>query len=296
MRVLVIGATGLLGKVLMEEWDSDSVTGVGLEHVDICDESQISMLFRETRPDWTVLAAAYTDVDGCESNRTRAFQVNCFAAVNVAQEVARSNSKLLFISTDYVFDGAKNSPYETDDPVSPISVYGQSKAEAERLVRNILPDCCLVRTAWLFGTTGRCFPNKILQLADTQSLLKVVQDQVGTPTFNRDLARAIVQLVRADASGIVHVTNTGPCSWYEFAREVLKVGGYTRVEVEAICTENMPRPARRPKYSVLSSASADQHHILMRPWREALRDYFVERQYSAASVPVLAKIANQKSC
>lgn len=278
MRVLVIGSTGLLGRVLMEEWDMDSVTGVGAEHLDICNDSQLSQLFRNVRPDWTVLAAAYTDVDGCELNGEQAFRVNCFAAANVAREVARSSSKLLFVSTDYVFDGRKNSPYETDDPVNPMSVYGQSKAEAERLIREILPECCIVRTAWLFGTTGRCFPNTILKLAETQKSLKVVHDQVGTPTFNRDLARAIIQLVRANARGTVHITNSGPCSWYEFACEVLKGGGYEDVTVEPIRTEEMPRPAPRPKYSVLSNASAIRYQIKMRPWREALGDYFVERR------------------
>jgi dTDP-4-dehydrorhamnose reductase len=279
----------------MEEWGSDSVTGVGAEHLDICNESQLSELFRNVRPDWTVLAAAYTDVDGSESNSGRAFQVNCLAAANVAREIARSNSKLLFLSTDYVFDGTKNSPYETDDAVNPISVYGRSKAEAEKLIREILPECCVVRTAWLFGTTGRCFPNKILEVAETQRSLRVVRDQVGTPTFNRDLARAIVHLARADASGIVHVTNSGPCSWYEFACTVLKVGGYTHVEVEPVRTEDVPRPAPRPRYSVLSSASANRYHISMRPWRETLADYFRERQSLAiASGPILAKAANNK--
>lgn len=278
MRVLVIGSTGLLGRVLMEEWDMDSVTGVGAEHLDICNDSQLSQLFRNVRPDWTVLAAAYTDVDGCELNGEQAFRVNCFAAANVAREVARSSSKLLFVSTDYVFDGRKNSPYETDDPVNPMSVYGQSKAEAERLIREILPECCIVRTAWLFGTTGRCFPNTILKLAETQKSLKVVHDQVGTPTFNRDLARAIIQLVRANARGTVHLTNSDPCSWYDFACEVLKVGGHEDIKVEPIRTEEMPRPAPRPKYSVLSNASAIRYQIKMRPWREALGDYFVERR------------------
>jgi dTDP-4-dehydrorhamnose reductase len=281
----------------MEKWGLGSVTGVGSEQLDICNQSQLSELFHNVRPDWTVLAAAYTDVDGCESNPGRAFQVNCVAAANIAQEVARANSKLLFLSTDYVFDGAKNSPYETDDAVNPLSIYGQSKAEAEKQIREILPECCVVRTAWLFGTTGRCFPNKILELAEKQRSLKVVRDQMGTPTFNRDLARAIVQLVRVDASGIVHVTNSGPCSWYEFACAVLQVGGYPHVEVEPVRTEDVPRPALRPRYSVLSGVSAKHYRIAMRPWREALADYFVERQSPAiTSGPILAKAADNKFC
>ena len=290
MRVLVIGATGLLGRVVMEAWEGDSVIGVGAEHLDICNEFQLSDLFQKASPDWTILAAAYTDVDGCELDRDRAFRVNCFAAANVARAVAKSNSKLLFVSTDYVFDGSKGSPYETDDRVSPVSVYGQSKAEAERLIREILPECSIVRTAWLFGVTGRCFPNKILELTETHKCLKVVDDQVGIPTFNRDLARAIVQLVRANGKGITHITNAGPCSWYEFAREILRLGGYSDVKLEPVRTKDVPRPAPRPKYSVLSSASARVYQIQMRPWREALADYFIERRStSIGREPVLVK-------
>jgi len=276
----------------MEEWVEDTCTGVGAEHVDICDTSQVSSLFETTRPDWTVLTAAYTDVDGCERDRDRAFQVNCCGAVNVAREAARANSNLLFVSTDYVFDGSKGSPYETGDAVCPISVYGRSKAEAERLIRDILPECCVVRTAWLFGAIGRCFPNKILELSESQKRLRVVADQVGTPTFNRDLARTIVRLVRSGAKGIVHATNTGPCSWYEFAREILRVGGHADVSVEAIRTEDMPRPAPRPKYSVLSSVSLRQYQLQMRPWRDALKEYFDDRAAVLSKpAPFAAKVA-----
>jgi dTDP-4-dehydrorhamnose reductase len=276
-RVLIIGATGLLGRVLLEVWDLDKVTGVGAKTLDIRDESQLSDLFLWTRPEWTVLAAAYTDVDGCEKDRQLAFQVNCLGAINVARQVARTNSKLLFVSTDYVFDGTKNAPYDTDDSVCPINVYGESKAEAEQRIREILPECCIVRTSWLFGAVGRCFPNKILDLASSENTLRVVADQVGNPTFNRDLARAIIHLVRAGATGIVHATNTGACSWYDFAREILATGGYKNVKVEAVRTEEMPRPAPRPKYSVLSIASAKRYQIEMRHWREALADYFADR-------------------
>jgi dTDP-4-dehydrorhamnose reductase len=276
----------------MEEWALDSVTGVGAAHVDICNDSQICDLFCNVRPDWTVLAAAYTDVDGCERDRGKAFQVNCFAAANVAREARKVGSKLLFVSTDYVFDGSKNSPYETDDPVNPVSVYGQSKAEAEKLVREVLPECCIARTAWLFGATGRCFPNKILELAETQKSLKVVHDQVGTPTFNRDLAKAIIQLVRVNAHGIIHVTNSGPCSWSEFACEILKGNGNTDVKVEPVPTDDVPRPAARPKYSVLSNVSAQRYRIEIRTWREALADYFIERRSSSiGKEPILIKTA-----
>ena len=147
MRVLLIGATGLLGTVLQEEWGGDSVTGVGSRDVDIRDESQVRRLFERTRPEWTVLAAAYADVDGCERDPQRAHDVNCIGAMNVARAARDVQSKLFFVSTDYVFDGSKGTPYEPEDPVCSINVYGRSKADAEKGMREILPKCCTLRTS-----------------------------------------------------------------------------------------------------------------------------------------------------
>ena len=174
MRVTIFGATGLLGKALMREWKEDEVTGFGSADGDIRDAEQVLHLVQRTRPDWIVLAAAYTDVDGCEANRDLAFNVNCRAAVNVAQAAKQYGARLLFLSTDYVFDGTKTTPYATDDLRSPRSVYGQSKAEAEVQLGQILPQCCIVRTSWLFGTGGKCFPDTILKLAATRQQLEVV--------------------------------------------------------------------------------------------------------------------------
>lgn len=277
MRVLVIGATGLLGKALLEEWDGDSITGVGSREVDIRDHSQLSQLFDRCQPEWTILAAAYTDVDGCEKDPVRAHQVNCAGAMNVARAARDARSKLLFVSTDYVFDGSKSTPYEPEDAVGPINVYGCSKAEAEKGIREILPSCCILRTSWLFGAVGRCFPNTILELARGQKKLRVVADQIGCPTFNRDLARVIVQLVRANAHGTIHASNAGESSWCDFARELVRAAGFEDVAVEAVRTEDVPRPARRPKYSVLSTASLEHYGIRMRPWQATLGDYFADR-------------------
>jgi dTDP-4-dehydrorhamnose reductase len=277
VRVLVIGATGLLGKVLLEEWDGDSLTGVGSRDVDIRNPSQLSSFFERCRPVWTVLAAAYTDVDGCEKDSKRAQEVNFTGAMNVARAARDARAKLLFVSTDYVFDGSKKTLYETEDSVNPLNVYGHSKADAEKGIREILPACCIVRTSWLFGAVGRCFPNTILDLARKQSALRVVADQIGHPTYNRDLARTIVKLVRKDAHGIVHASNEGDCSWCDFARELLRVAALANVTVEAVRTEDVPRPAPRPKYSALSNASLERFGIRMRPWRETIADYFADR-------------------
>jgi dTDP-4-dehydrorhamnose reductase len=278
MRVLVIGATGLLGRVLLEQWDHDELSGAGSRDADVRDPAQLCRLFDRCRPEWTILAAAYTDVDGCEKDPERAHQVNCVGAVNVARAARESRSKLLFLSTDYVFDGKKEAPYEPEDALGPLNVYGRSKAEAEKGIRETLPDCCIVRTSWLFGANGKCFPNTILELAQSRDKLTVVANQTGCPTFNRDLAGGIVKLVRANAQGIVHATNRGACSWYEFACEVMRAAGRTDADVLLARTEDVPRPARRPAYSVLSGISLERFGVRMRPWQETLGDYFVDRR------------------
>jgi len=278
VRVLIIGAGGLLGKALLEEWHFDHIVGVGSRDADIRDPRQLRKLFARCQPDWTVLAAAYTDVDGCEKDPDRAYQVNCVGAIHVARAAREAGSRLLFLSTDYVFDGSKCTPYETDDPVEPINAYGRSKAEAEKELAEIFPDCCLVRTSWLFGAHSKCFPNTILEMAQSQKKLSVVTDQKGSPTFNRDLARTIVQLVRANARGTIHATNAGECTWYEFASEVLRTVGLVDVRIEAIRSEDLARPAARPKYSVLSGTSLERYGVRMRPWRETIREYLADRQ------------------
>jgi dTDP-4-dehydrorhamnose reductase len=278
MRVLIIGATGLLGKVLVEEWTGDEVAGVGSRDVDIRERLPLQRVFAQTRPEWTVLAAAYTDVDGCEESPDLAMQVNCVGALNVALAARDAASRLLFLSTDYVFDGAKSAPYETGDAVNPLNVYGRSKAEAEKGIREILPHCCILRTSWLFGALGRCFPNSILHAAESRKRLAVVADQTGSPTHNRDLARIIMQLVHTDAQGILHASNTGACTWHEFACEVIQAAGLGEVSVEAIHTDDLPRQAQRPKYSVLSVESLKQYGLRVRPWRATLPDYFSDRE------------------
>lgn len=277
MRVLIIGATGLLGKVLVEEWGSDQILGVGSRDADIRDGQQVRELFDHWRPDCTVLAAAYTDVDGCENDPRRANEVNCAGAVNVGDAARRVGSRLIFLSTDYVFDGAKTTPYEVEDQVCPINVYGESKANAERALREVFPASCIVRTSWLFGANGRCFPNTILEKAQGSKQLAVVNDQTGSPTFNRDLARAIVKLARADARGTFHLTNARGCSWYDFACELIRAAGVQGVVIRPVSTKEFPRPARRPAYSVLSGRSVMRYGILMRRWQETLADYFAER-------------------
>jgi dTDP-4-dehydrorhamnose reductase len=280
MKVVIFGASGLLGQALMREWNAlpnrDSVIGIRSRDVDIRDAAGVYEFAERTRPEWIVLSAAYTDVDGCESNQDRAFAVNRDGAVNVAEAAKRIGGKLIFLSSDYVFDGTKNSPYEISDTRNPQSVYGRSKAEAEVRLLEVLPECCIARTSWLFGNGGRCFPDTILKLAASRPALDVVNDQRGCPTFSDDLARAIIQLCRAGAKGIVHVTNAGDCTWYEFAREIVAQSGFS-TEVRPVTTLQFPRPAPRPAYSVLSPASLQGWGVTMPSWQDALRRYLRAR-------------------
>ena len=276
MRVTIFGATGLLGKALMHEWQEDQVHGLSSHDVDIRSQEQVLRVVREHRPDWIILSAAYTDVDGCESNRDLAFEVNRDGAAHVARAAGESGSRLLFLSTDYVFDGTKSTPYEIDDPVAPQTVYGQSKLEAERKILEILPDHCIVRTSWLFGVGGKCFPDTILKLAGSRESLDVVNDQRGSPTYSIDLARAIISLCRAGATGTVHATNRGDCTWFDFATEIVRRSGLP-ARVHPTSSEKFPRAAKRPMYSVLSSTSLDRHDITMPSWQDGLQAYLVAR-------------------
>jgi dTDP-4-dehydrorhamnose reductase len=277
MRVTIFGATGLLGKDLMRLWHGDELVGLGSKHADIRDANRVREAVEQSRPDWIVLAAAYTNVDDCESHSELAFAVNRDGPVHVARAAKQAGAKLLFLSSDYVFDGKKTTPYEAEDARNPQSVYGRSKAEAEIGLLEVLPEACIARTSWLFGTGGKCFPDTILKLAANRSSLDVVSDQRGDPTYSVDLAGAIIELCRKDAAGIVHVSNAGECSWFEFAREVVQRAGLS-TEMRPVSSQQMARPAPRPAYSVLSSKSLQPYGIEMPTWQDALQRYLQERK------------------
>lgn len=283
MRITIFGVTGLLGQALLREWNDDEVRGLGSRDADIRSPQQVESALAQGRPDWVVLAAAYTDVDGCEAHRDRAFEVNCDGAANVARAAARAGSRLLLLSTDYVFDGSQDRPYEIDDPVAPQTVYGQSKAAAEGEIRRIAPQACILRTSWVFGVGGRCLPDTILRLASSREKLDVVDDQRGCPTYTVDLARTIIRLCRMGASGTLHATNSGDCTWFEFAREIVSAAG-RNTRVLPTTTDRFPRPAPRPKYSVLSARSLQNLGITLPSWQDALARYLKEREgYSRSS-------------
>jgi dTDP-4-dehydrorhamnose reductase len=273
MRTLLIGAKGMLGTDMVQDWASEELVGADLEDADIRNLDQVREIVRHTRPEWIVLAAAYTDVDGSEENSEHAFAVNATGAENVARAAAEAGARLFYISTDYVFAGTSSRPYEINDPLNPLNVYGASKATGESAVQKHAKEWCIARTSWLFGANGASFPEKILRAAEIRSELDVVSDQIGSPTFTRDLSSAIRRLTNAEVRGIVHITNSGVCSWLEFAQEVLSKAGRSGVHVRPITAAEIARPAKRPAYSVLSPASLNQQGIWMRNWKEAIPVY-----------------------
>jgi dTDP-4-dehydrorhamnose reductase len=267
----------MLGADLLDEWQSDELIPADRAEADLRDFPQVEKLVLRVRPEWVVLAAAYTDVDGCEQNPELAFAVNQTGVANVARAARLVAARVFLVSTDYVFDGKNTRPYETTDPVSPLNVYGASKAAGETALSKSQVAWCVGRTSWLFGVHGVSFPEKILRAAETRPELSVVSDQIGSPTYTRDLARVIRALLSRDVRGFVHITNEGICSWFDFAREILAQSGRESIPVLPITTDQAARSARRPNYSVLSPASLHAFGIRTRPWQEALRAFLKEK-------------------
>ena len=273
MRTLLIGAKGMLGTDIVQDWKTDDVVPADSEEADIRSIERVRSLVSKVRPNWILLTAAYTDVDGSEKNSEQAFAVNGAGAENVARVASEFGARVFYVSTDYVFDGTATRPYETSDPLNPLNVYGASKAAGEKAVQKYAKEWAIGRTSWLFGANGGSFPEKILKASETRPELTVVADQVGSPTFTRDLSAAIRSLLQAEARGIFHITNSGVCSWFEFAQEVLKQAGRGSVPLRPITASEIARPARRPAYSVLSPASLNREGITMRNWKEAVPVY-----------------------
>lgn len=265
----------MLGKDVLQEWTGDELIPATSRDADIRNSPQVEKLIAETRPDWILLTAAYTDVDGSERDPDGAFAVNQKGTENVARSARKYGANLMYISTDYVFDGLGTRPYEPSDAIAPMGVYGASKAAGEKAIQEHLQHWCIVRTSWLFGASGQCFPEKILRAAETRPELSVVSDQIGSPTFTRDLARAMQGIVRADARGFVSVTNAGTCSWFEFAKEILRQAGKTN-PINPINTVQAARAAKRPAYSVLSPAALHALGLQVRHWQETLPPYLEE--------------------
>ena len=278
MRVLITGGAGMLGRDLQEALSGHDVVPTdvtsGLRALDITDALQASAVISDVRPQVVVHAAAYTDVDGCQRDPATAFRVNADGTRNVADACAANDASLVYISTDFVFDGEKGEPYDESDVPNPLGHYGASKLEGEARVREFCPEHLIVRTAWLYGVHGKSFPSTMISLAKTGREIRVVADQIGSPTFTVDLARKIRQMVDLSLRGTCHVTNKGSCSWHEFAVTTLALAGITDVEVKPIGSGEWPSPTRRPKNSVLSHGMLKAQGLDdLRSWDEALADF-----------------------
>ena len=284
-RVAVIGSTGQLGHDLVEALGgTDRFEVVALDHgqIECADSDSVRAALLPLKVQVVINCAAFVRVDDCESQAREAFAVNALGALYVARAAAESGAKCVYIGTDYVFDGAKESPYLESDVTAPINVYGVSKLAGEHLVRQTTPDWLIVRVASLFGKIGARgkggnFIETILAKARKGESLKVVDDILISPTYARDAAQAIAQLVAADVSGIVHAANSGVCTWYEFAKAALELCQLSAL-IEAVPSSLFPTPARRAKNSALATARLSQEfNITMPHWRDALRAYLIAK-------------------
>jgi len=269
--ILVVGAKGMLGADLLSLL-GERGRGVDLPEIDITDLVSVQRVLTALKPSVVVNCAAYTDVDGCESNSDTAMQVNAEGVAFLAMISREIGAKLVQVSTDYVFDGSKGSPYREDDLPRPLNVYGESKLAGELNV-DVNPDNLVVRTQWLYGLQGKNFVETMLRLATEKDRLSVVDDQIGAPTWTVDLAKGMIALIDAGCRGTYHVANSGSTSWNGFARAIFSEAGLA-VQVEAMTTEQLNRPARRPLQSTLdcSKLTADTG-LTLQPWQDALRHY-----------------------
>jgi len=279
MQTVIFGAKGQLGRDLCEVFRRESeVRAFDLPELDIADFNAVLECVSGARPDLVVNAAAFTDVEAAETEPARATLINETAAGNVARAAAEAGAPVVYYSTDFVFDGAKGSPYLPDDAPAPLCAYARSKFGGEAATRDANARHCIIRTAWLYGPGGNNFVEKILKAAETRPVLKVVADEVGSPTHTLDLAEATAALAKSGAAGVFHVVNDGACSRYELARKIVELAGLD-VRVEACAAADFPMKAKRPLYSVLSNEKyRQQTGQVMRPWQEALAHYVQRRR------------------
>jgi len=275
VKILLLGHRGMLGSDLLLQLErKHEVTGLDMDEIDISVQAQCRKAIDENTPDIVVNAAAYTNVDGCEKEKDLCFAVNAEAVKNIAESCRGKNIRLVHFSTDYVFDGNGKEPYAEDSLCHPVNVYGASKLAGERYLQALSNNYILIRTAWLYGKNGKNFVRTILEAARTKNKLEVVDDQIGSPTYTKDIAAAVDLLIERNITGIFHITNRGSCSWFQFAEKILQDAGIAGVKVLPIKSDQLSRPAKRPHYSVLSM----QKFIrvtgkTMQPWQLALQDY-----------------------
>lgn len=293
MKVLITGANGQLGRELTKQYLEKKnieliLTDIGDFNIDkynsqgdnviykvcldITNEKNVNEIINEHKPDIVINCAAHTAVDKCETDEENAYKINALGPKYLAKATNAIGSQIVQVSTDYVFDGEGNIPLIETDKVNPQTVYGSTKLKGEILVKENNPNHYVVRTAWLYGD-GNNFVRTMIKLSETNKVLKVVNDQKGTPTSTADLARVIIKLIENEAYGLYHCTCKGQCTWYEFAKEIFNI---KRIDTEVIpCTTNeFPRPAKRPRYSVLRNYELENGiGDITRDWKESLKEY-----------------------
>lgn len=274
MKILITGSDGMLGHDLIEVLkDNHELILTNSKSLDITDRNHVMDFIFENKPDIVINSAAYTNVDGCEENHETAFNINGEGVRNLALGCRNIDCPLVHISTDYVFNGESTVPWVEDDEVGPISVYGKSKLKGEEAILEILDEFFIIRTAWLYGINGGNFPKTMLELAENHSEITVVYDEVGSPTYTLDLAKAISQLIETDYYGIYHITNSGSCSWCEFARYIFETA-QKDVKVIPVTASEFARPAPRPHYSVLANKRwMDKGFKPLRNYKYAVKEY-----------------------
>ena len=293
-KILVIGSSGMLGTSLSDELSKDyNIIGLDVKpsaishqlsafiKCDITDRDKTVNFIVNTKPDLIIHAAAWTDVDGCEKEPDRAKRINEEGTGNVATSASELSIPLIYISTDFVFDGDKESPYTENDLPNSVNVYGKSKLEGEKKV-TALNKYIILRTSWMYGANGNNFVDTILKKVKSEKEIKVVDDQIGCPTYTKDFVKAISKLLKMISNqkwGIYHVTNKGMVSWFDYAKEILKAAKTGNVKLIPIKSNQLDRPAKRPRFSVLDNSKFEKTtNFIMRPWQEALREYIDEKK------------------
>ncbi|GGM31837.1 NAD(P)-dependent oxidoreductase [Paraliobacillus quinghaiensis] len=278
MKVLVTGYTGQLGFDVVREGKKRgiSILGIGREDLDITNEAEVYQYVQNTKPDVIIHCAAYTAVDNAEDDKETCWNINVLGTKFIATAAKRANAKLMYISTDYVFDGKGEEPFKEAASPDPVGYYGLTKYEGEKIVREFLEDYFIVRISWVFGINGHNFIKTMLRLSETRNELNVVGDQYGSPTYTFDLARLIIDMIQTDKYGVYHASNEGFCTWAEFASEIFKQANKD-VTVKSISTEEYPTRAVRPKNSRMSKQKLIDNGFKPLPnWRDALKHYLNE--------------------
>jgi len=283
--LLVTGARGMLATDVAREFSREfEVKALSRTELDITRTKAVSATVARYRPEAVINCAAFTRVDDCESMKGTAFEVNARGPLNLASACNKYGALLVHVSTDYVFDGKAATPWKEDNTCRPLNVYGESKLQGEIFIRQTFDNYIIIRTSWLFGLHGPNFIKTMLDLSQARTELAVVDDQEGSPTYTRDLARGIRDLMAANAKGVFHCSNSGSCTWFDLCSFVFEKRNITDVRLKPVPTTSFPRLARRPSYSVLDNTRfAETAGYRLRSWQEAVTDYLQELEKSHQS-------------